>query len=161
MQTKNYDRIAVENYATFWALKRNPRYYNFDRLGGDCTNFISQCILSGAPIMNYAPTLGWFYTSLSSRAAAWTGVNELFNFLTKNSDVGPYGKVVANYEIEVGDVVQLGRDTKNFYHTLIVSQVINGRIFVCSHTRDALNIPLENYSANNIRYIKILGYRTK
>lgn len=161
MRSNNYDRISAKNYATFWALKRNPKYYNFDRLGGDCTNFVSQCIFAGAPIMNYTPTLGWFYNSLSSRSPAWSGVNELFNFLTNNNGLGPYGKVISVHELEVGDVVQLGKNENDFYHALIVSQVINGRIFVCSHTRDALNIPLENYSANRIRQIKILGYKTK
>ena len=40
-------------YAKKWALSRNPKYYDFDSIGGDCTNFISQCIYAGAKIMNF------------------------------------------------------------------------------------------------------------
>ena len=45
-----YDRSAAVTYAHRWAFGRNPRYYNFDELGGDCTNFASQCLYAGAPL---------------------------------------------------------------------------------------------------------------
>lgn len=37
-----YNRIAAVLYARRWGNARNPAYYNFDELGGDCTNFASQ-----------------------------------------------------------------------------------------------------------------------
>lgn len=37
-----YDRTAVVEYARKWAFSRNPQYYNFDAVGGDCTSFASQ-----------------------------------------------------------------------------------------------------------------------
>ena len=39
-----YDRKAAVEYADYWAYRRNPKYYAFDDIGGDCTNFVSQCI---------------------------------------------------------------------------------------------------------------------
>jgi hypothetical protein len=36
-----YDRSAAVAYAHKWAYSRNPAYYNYDKLGGDCTNFAS------------------------------------------------------------------------------------------------------------------------
>jgi hypothetical protein len=80
--------------------------------------------------------------------------------LTKNNGVGPFGHEIKVNQIDIGDVIQLG-NSKTFYHTLIVSKVDYGRIFVCSHTRDTLNVPLENYYIEKIRCIKISGYRTK
>ena len=44
MRTEKHNRLNAVNYAKKWALSRNPDFYNFDLLGGDCTNFISQCI---------------------------------------------------------------------------------------------------------------------
>ena len=35
-----YDRQKAIQYAEKWAFSRNPKYYNFDAVGGDCTNFI-------------------------------------------------------------------------------------------------------------------------
>lgn len=34
----DYDRDKAVAYAHQWAFKRNPNYYNFDSIGGDCTN---------------------------------------------------------------------------------------------------------------------------
>ena len=32
-----YDRFRAVAYALRWALSRNPRYYDFEDIGGDCT----------------------------------------------------------------------------------------------------------------------------
>lgn len=53
MAVKNYDRNLAISYAKRWALSRNPKYYNFDAVGGDCTSFISQCLFAGSQKMNY------------------------------------------------------------------------------------------------------------
>lgn len=50
MRILEYDRQAAFEYAKKWAFRRNPRYYNFEKIGGDCTNFASQCIYAGAKI---------------------------------------------------------------------------------------------------------------
>ncbi len=35
-----YDREKAVAYAREWAFSRNPEYYIFDEIGGDCTNFV-------------------------------------------------------------------------------------------------------------------------
>ena len=52
MNTRAYNRTSAIIYAKKWSLSRNPRYYNFDDIGGDCTNFISQCLFAGSNKMN-------------------------------------------------------------------------------------------------------------
>ena len=47
MRTAPYNREKAVAYAHSWAYGRNPAYYNFDKIDGDCTNFVSQCIFSG------------------------------------------------------------------------------------------------------------------
>ena len=95
-----YDRNSAFEYAKKWAYKRNPKYYNFDKLGGDCTNFVSQCILSGCQVMNYKPTFGWYYINLKQNSILG-GVIYLYNFLVDNKGTGPYG-------VEVGlDKIQM------------------------------------------------------
>ena len=39
-----YTPAQALSYASTWALARNPAYYNFDALGGDCTNFYVQSL---------------------------------------------------------------------------------------------------------------------
>ena len=43
MQLKRYNRQKAIDYARKWALDRNPIYHDYEKYGGDCTNFISQC----------------------------------------------------------------------------------------------------------------------
>lgn len=54
MKEISYNRKKVLEYAQKWAYDRNPRYYNFDSIGGDCTSFASQCIFAGSNVMNYS-----------------------------------------------------------------------------------------------------------
>lgn len=42
-----YNRGKAVAYALEWAMSRNPAYLDFEELGGDCTNFASQCLLAG------------------------------------------------------------------------------------------------------------------
>lgn len=52
MKIQDYQRKETKKYAKKWAYQRNPAYYNFDAVGGDCTSFASQCILAGSKVMN-------------------------------------------------------------------------------------------------------------
>lgn len=55
MNTYVYDRAAAVAYARKWAVGRNPKFYDFNDIGGDCTNFASQCIYAGCGVMNFLP----------------------------------------------------------------------------------------------------------
>lgn len=37
--SKHYNREKVYEYAKKWAYSRNPNYYNYDPIGGDCINY--------------------------------------------------------------------------------------------------------------------------
>ena len=134
MKIIEYDRAAAVRYARAWAFKRNPNYYNFNAIGGDCTNFASQCIYAGAGVMNFTKDTGWYYRSVNDRAAAWTGVEYLYNFLVNNEGLGPFAKEVGLDELEIGDIVQLGRATGDFYHSPVVVGFSRGQILVAAHT---------------------------
>lgn len=155
---KCYDREAAVNYALKWALGKNPDYYHFGGIGGDCTNFISQCVFAGAPTMNFEP-LGWFYQNPSSRSPSWTSVEFFHKFILHNIGFGPFGTLVNVPELELGDIVQL-RQAGRFNHSLIVTKIEGGVPYICAHSTNVLNKPLSSYLWKEIRCIKILGYRT-
>ena len=159
----NYNAASAVAYAHKWAYSRNPRYYDFENIGGDCTNFVSQCIYAGCNVMNYKPDLGWYYTSLKSRSAAWSGVQFLYNFLTSNKEEGPFGHEAPLSHARPGDVIQLSFDGKGFTHSLIIVDIImnpqpNG-ILVSTHSYDADNRALNTYTYNKHRLISIDGAR--
>ncbi|MCH5147194.1 MAG: amidase domain-containing protein [Clostridiales bacterium] len=154
-----YNRENAVAYAKKWAFGRNPAYYNFNLIGGDCTNFASQCIYAGAEVMNFTPVTGWYYRSVNDRSPSWTGVEYLYNFLTANEGVGPFAKEAPLSELEPGDIVQLGTSTGDYYHSPVVVAIRNGMIFVAAHTNDAFNRPLSSYNFAKARGIHILGVR--
>lgn len=154
-----YNRKGALDYAKEWALKRNPKYFNFDNFGGDCTNFASQCIYAGCNTMNYTPIFGWYYNNSNDRTASWTGVEYLYNFLINNKNIGPYAKEVQKYEIEIGDIIQLGDSKYHFYHSPVVIKKEDNNIFVVAHSDDAYMRNILSYQFDNIRYIHILGFR--
>lgn len=154
-----YDRGNAVTYAHKWAFGRNPDFYNFDEIGGDCTNFISQCIYAGSGIMNFTPHVGWYFNSPGDRAAAWTGVEYLHRFLTTNKGLGPYATEAPLSYTLPGDVIQLSFDGNTFSHSLIV---VNTRpsILVATHTMDSDNRPLRSYIYERSRLLHIEGVRT-
>lgn len=158
MREISYDRNAAVAYARRWALDRNPAYYDFEELGGDCTNFTSQSIYAGAKVMNFTPVMGWYYRSSYDRTPSWTGVEYLFNFLVNNQSVGPYAHVVSQNEVMPGDIVQLGTASGDFYHSPIITAV-TPTILVAAHTYDALDRPLSSYIYDIARFIHIDGVR--
>ena len=152
-----YDRAGAVAYARRWAVGRNPRYYDFEEIGGDCTNFASQCLLAGAGTMNFTPVLGWYYRSANDRTASWTGVEYLYNFLVSNDGPGPWAVEVPRSEARPGDIVQLGGGA-GFYHSPVIVAV-RPEILVCAHTYDALDRPLDSYVFERARFLRIEGVR--
>ena len=68
-----YNRERAVAYAHRWAFSRNPAYYNFDAIGGDCTNFVSQGLFAGSGRMHYRKVYGWYYNDLNERAPGHLG----------------------------------------------------------------------------------------
>ncbi len=157
MRISEYKVEQAINYALTWAKKRNPKYYNFDGLGGDCTNFISQCLYAGCKVMNFTKTFGWYYRSSSDRTPSWTGVEYLYNYLITNDRIGPFASVVNQNQVAIGDIVQLGHTTGDFFHTAIITEIYNGEIFVCCHSRDLINVPLSIFRYDIIRFLHVEG----
>lgn len=113
-----YDRGAAVRYAHTWAYCRNPRYFNYDGIGGDCTNFASQCLYAGTGVMNFTPIYGWYYLNPNDKAPAWTGVPYFRNFLVRTEpSPGPFAREVSLEEVEPGDFIQLRFDKERFTHT--------------------------------------------
>ena len=159
MNVVPYNRMAAFRYAEAWALYRNPEYFDFSEIGGDCTNFVSQCLYAGSGVMNFSQHNGWYYNSLNDRAAAWTSVEALFRFLTTNRGPGPFGHETVKNEIYAGDVIQLGKSDGTFYHSLFVLDYSPPAVYVAAHSYDALWRELSTYDAAEIRYIHIDGVR--
>lgn len=159
LRKKHYDRTNALLYAHKWAFRRNPQYYDFEYLGGDCTNFASQVLYAGSGIMNPSPTFGWYYYSLNNRSPAWSGVEFLYSFLVNNRGVGPVAEETDISQVVPGDIVQISFDGMAFRHSPIITSVGENpspsNILVTTHTEDSENRPLDSYLYSRLRYLHI------
>ena len=159
---EDYDREAAVAYAHRWAYGRNPAYYDYEDIGGDCTNFTSQCVYAGTHIMNFTPTFGWYYIDANNKAPAWTGVPYFWNFMTRKAfSVGPVGEPCRMEDLLPGDVVQLSFKGQTFQHSPIVvavgSPVTADNVLLAAHSYDADYPPLSSYEYRDVRFLHITG----
>lgn len=157
MSKEKYNRKKVYEYAKKWAYSRNPQYYNYDQIGGDCTNFVSQCILAGCKKMNYNKNNGWYYINGNDKSPSWTGVKFLYEFLISNKGIGPTGIETTIDNLDVGDIVQLNFDGNKFSHSLMVVQKGNSikETKVATHSFDTFNKKVIDYKFYSYRCIHI------
>ena len=162
LRLRPYDRAAAVLYAHQWAYGRNPAYYDYEKIGGDCTNFASQCIYAGSGIMNFTPTFGWYYIDANRKAPAWTGVEYLRNFLTRAApSVGPVALEGTIEQMMPGDIVQLSFTGEGFQHSPVVVSVgkpaAPENVLLAAHSYDADDRPLSTYEYKTARYLHITG----
>lgn len=160
MSKERYNRQKVYEYAKRWAYSRNTKYYNYDSIGGDCTNFISQCIFAGCNEMNYNKKNGWYYINGNNKSPSWTGVEFLYNFLINNKGEGPVGKETTIDKLNIGDVIQLKLDKNRYSHSLIVVQNAPSiyTTLVATHTFDVFGKKVSDYNYKEYRCIHVESY---
>ncbi len=159
-----YRRLNAVLYAHHWAYGRNPRFYDYEELGGDCTNFASQCVYAGAAVMNYTPVYGWYYIDPDNKAPAWTGVEYFYSFLTRPQiSLGPVARETDDLRLaQPGDVIQLRFSGPVFQHSPVVVQTSPDgsadKILLAAHSSDADWRPLSSYEYEAYRVLHILGF---
>lgn len=162
----DYDRQAAVRWAHRWAYGRAPGYYDYEEIGGDCTNFASQCLYAGVGVMNPTPDFGWYYWDANQKSPSWTGVPYFYQFMTREAEnIGPVGVSATLDQMCPGDFVQLRFDQPEFRHTPIVVEVGNpptpSNLLVAAHSQDSDFRPLDTYHYQEIRYLHIVGARTR
>ncbi len=141
--TYNYNPDAAITYAdTYWS-NYNENYYNFNDYGGDCANFVSQCLYTGGIPMVTGTIYGsdgWFYVTASNRSATWTGANSHRNWFLN------YGVKIDNptsAQVLKGNPVYYNTDSdSNYEHVAICVGVNNsGTPVVNAHNSDVYRVP--------------------
>ena len=161
-----YNRLAAVQYAHKWAYGRNPAFYDYEQIGGDCTNFASQCVYAGSGIMIFEKDFGWYYIDPNNKAPAWTGVEYFSRFMTReDASVGPVAVDATISQLEPGDVVQLSFDGENWNHSPVVVRLLRqpalrpADVLIAAHSYDSDNRPLSTYDYQGIRFLHFTGVR--
>lgn len=121
----NYNPSAAASYAIKYAYDYNTGYTSYKGRGGDCANFVSQCLYNGG----IAKTSNWKPDSYQ-----WINCGGLKSFLCSTLGCTYISQPSAS-QISVGDVMYYN----NGSHVCIVSAIENGVPKVCGHTTDTRN----------------------
>ncbi|WP_373483460.1 amidase domain-containing protein [Acetobacterium sp.] len=175
----DYDGEAAVDYAMTWTdpidVVRNDDYGIYDGYGGNCNNYISQCLFAGGIPMDSDGDNNtqwkWYGEEVEDadgsdwgRSPAWTGVEEFYTYASENDGYGLAAMVADNvYSGSVGDVLQYGHNG-DWLHSVIITDVIkdgNGNMadyLINSNTTDRINYPASAYGYSELRLIKVLGW---
>lgn len=174
-----YNRSDAAEYAQDYAKSYNPNYPNYNNMGGDCTNFVSQCVYDGGMPMRVGSTDAYWYYNSSGRSPSWAGADYFMRHWTKVRSSSYYGRayevriytpdyIINNKSafgsfLSIGDIVQvLDGSNSEAAHSIIVSQKTNNTsIKYCAHTNDTLNGDIFTFIANQSKTRWVIAIRIR
>lgn len=148
-----YYRDYAVTYASDHVYHYNPQYKNFNppNGGGDCTNFVSQCMCAGGvPMVNTiwprTSSYDWYYYfngigyEDDEFSHPWINATSLYRHFSWGRP-GLAIPVDYDYQLQLGDIVQLSSDNNSEpSHSMIVTAIgDNGEVFVSYHCSDHWN----------------------
>lgn len=155
-----YNRKSAISYAMKYALEPNKNYdfYGFvNGNGGDCTNFVSQCLRAGGASMDYNSFRPWWYDGRGKASICWAVANSLFWYLKTNQRLNRNAikglEVEDLSKIDIGDVVFYENYKNSIFHAAIITSFIEE-----SGSRQPL-ISQHSYNQINETYIKSYDYK--
>jgi len=166
MQNK-YNRVSAVNYAMKYALEPNKNYKFYQFIGGnggDCTNFVSQCLNAGGAPMDYNNIRPWWY-HLGKSSISWAVANSLFWYLKTNQRLNRSAikglEVEDRNELQIGDLIFYENYKNVIFHSTIITSFIevsgNLEPRVSQHSYNQLNETyIKSYDYKKAHFIKII-----
>ena len=131
----------------------NKEYKNYNHVGGDCANFVSQVLYAGG----FKKTGTWNYHKDGSRA--WLKSQALKDFMLYSGRAsllayGSYGEVLkASYKLLPGDIVAYWKKGKVVHVAVVTGADSRGYTLVNCHNTDRYRVPWDlGWSDSRIRF---------
>ncbi|MGQ4875445.1 MAG: glycosyl hydrolase family 18 protein [Promethearchaeia archaeon] len=145
-----YNRYAAYGYAYKWWNGYNPHYNDYSASGGDCANFVSQCLIAGGlSLHNGTDGTGYgVYPDQDRTSSDSKGTipycDYLDQHLRKYQDTNVYyttePSLTIPAEITIGDVVIFGNATNDKYkHAMIVVWRNSTELGLAAHSFNVWN----------------------
>ncbi len=136
----NYCQTAAAEWAKAHVYDYNSVLYNkgYWNDGGDCANFVSQCLYMGGLDMNSFWNISGYYAHWAEKegytyAGSYVRCQQLYNYLVKLG-----AEVIKNpkaSQVSIGDVILYSREgASRMTHTAIVIDIKNGEPVVAAHS---------------------------
>ncbi|MBU3144381.1 amidase domain-containing protein [Clostridium sp. CF012] len=164
-----YNRVEAVNYAVKYALEPNKKYKYFPSInenGGDCTNFVSQCLNAGGAPMDRNIIRPWWYDIKQGKGSVcWTVAHSLYWYLKVNQRINR--NVIKGLEVEditkleIGDVIFYENYENTIFHAAIITSFIdegkNREPRISQHTFNQLNETYKkSYNYKKMHFLKII-----
>ncbi|BFH14467.1 amidase domain-containing protein [Paenibacillus melissococcoides] len=173
-----YNRQKAVAYAnkyagTAWGAgnkhRYNPKYRDYTGLGGDCTNFASQCIGDPEEGGGLKMRGGWHYFLFNGGSQTWVQTDAFKNFLLHSG----YGKMIAKgkftdivkpserhpagaiAKLQPGDLIGYDFNGDVDHFSVVVGFDDFGYPLVNSHTADRYRVPFDLGWDRNTTYLLI------
>lgn len=173
----SYDPLLAISYALKYAFDYNLAYPNYSDIepGGDCANFISQCLHAGGlPMIGDNAndiTDSWFCYSnykwaISQISRTWRGAYYFYIYWSLHSKssrlflneslIKPELKQLLLTYAKPGDALNLIHSNGSVYHTLLITDVTSNDILCAAHTNDTFATPLTHYNPDKLKIYKFI-----
>ncbi|MGV8979639.1 amidase domain-containing protein [Clostridium sp.] len=164
-----YNRLEAVDYAAKYAVNPNKKYKYFSVInedGGDCTNFVSQCLKAGGAPMDYNIIRPWWYdTKQNKGSVCWTVAHSLYWYLKVNQRINR--NVIKGLEVddiknlEIGDLIFYENNHNTIFHAAIITSFIdasgNSEPRISQHTYNQLNETYKkSYDYKKMHFLKII-----
>ena len=159
-----YDRAAAYDYLMAYCHERNPAWYAYDEVGGNCMNFGSQVLLAGGIPEDERGDEEWYWDGQNDLDLSWINVGHFYDYCRKNEGFGLVADTEASYYTgEVGDVLIVGFNGDH-RHTTVISHVVKDEAgntvdyLISCNTTNYRDFPASAYYYTFHRLIKIYGW---
>ena len=162
-----YDRAAALDYADRYAMSRNPDWSDFSSSGGNCQNFVSQCLLAGGiPADPYGNAVWTYGDGTHVRSGSWASVSQFLQYASSNTGFGLAALVNAPYYTgRPGDLIQMGTEG-SWRHVVIIRDLVTDGAgntvdyLIHSNTNDMKNYPASLYGYPVFSLTRIAGWNS-
>ena len=159
-----YDRAAAYDYLMAYCDERNPAWYAYDEVGGNCMNFGSQVLLAGGIPEDEKGDEEWYWDGQNDLDLSWINVGRFYDYCRDNEGFGLVADTEAGYYTgEVGDVLIVGF-AGDHRHTTVISHVVKDEsgdtvdYLISCNTTNYRDFPASAYYYTFHRLVKIYGW---
>ncbi len=168
---KKYNRHKAVEYADKYYAKYNSKYKDYNGIGGDCTNYVSQCIGDKEEGGGLAFDRTWFctYPKYSKAEGSRAFVNAdafkaylvysgrgrvirrgTFKELTKPTENHPIGIIE---KIQIGDLLCYEKKGQIDHFSIVTAKDSKGYPMINSHTVDRCHVPFDlGWGSKTVRF---------
>lgn len=162
-----YDREAALAYGDQYALDRNADWPDYTGQGGNCQNYVSQCLLAGGiPVDGNGDAVWTYDDGVHDRSGSWASVTQFRSYAANNTGFGLAALTDAPYFTgEPGDLIQMGTED-SWHHVVLIRDLVTDEVgntvdyLVNSNTNDMHNYPASLYGYPVFSLTRIMGWNS-